>query len=284
MKIKKFIVNILYPFFYLTKKIIFRKPQLRILMFHYITSAQYQKFENLIIKLKKEYNIISPSEFDNIIKKNKTISQDTILFTFDDGYKSQYNIAKKILNKHNIKGIFFITLNFVKLKSKLKTIEFLKNNLRVGEIKNKEFPNIRNMSNHDLDFLIKSGHEIGAHTIDHKDLTTLSLKDKKYEIIDYKKLFYKKSKIKNINHFAFTFGELKNIDKNSLKISLQNYDFIYSGIRGNNYQSNKRVFFRDNCDLHLSFKEIFFFLNGFGDFYYFFKRFGLFKILKMFNK
>ena len=278
---KKILINILYPFFWILKKIIFRKPQLRVLMFNYITSKQYQKFEKLIIKLKQDYNIVSPSEFSNLIKNKKKLVEDTILLTFDDGYKSQYNVAKKILNKHNIQGIFFITLNFIKLKSKIKTTKFLKYNLKVLERKKDEFFDIKNMNFNNINFLVKSGHVIGAHTIDHKDLARLSFKNQKYEIVDYKKQLNKKLKIKNINHFAFTFGELKNIDKNSLQISLQNYDFVYSGIRGNNYKSNNKVLFRDNCDLHLTFKEIFFFLNGFGDLYYFFKRLSL---LKIFNK
>ena len=281
MKMKKILINILYPFFWRLKKIIFRNPQLRVLMFHYITSKQYQKFEKLIIKLKQDYNIVSPSEFSNLIKNKKKLVEDTILLTFDDGYKSQYNVAKKILNKHNIQGIFFITLNFIKLKSKIKTTKFLKYNLKVLERKKDEFFDIKNMNFNNINFLVKSGHVIGAHTIDHKDLARLSFKNQKYEIVDYKKQLNKKLKIKNINHFAFTFGELKNIDKNSLQISLQNYDFVYSGIRGNNYKSNNKVLFRDNCDLHLTFKEIFFFLNGFGDLYYFFKRLSL---LKIFNK
>lgn len=48
---------------------------------------------------------LSESRFENIVKKN--IKRDFI-YTFDDGLKSQYFIAKPILEKYNLRGIFFI--------------------------------------------------------------------------------------------------------------------------------------------------------------------------------
>ena len=111
MKIKKLIINIVYPFFYMIKKVIFTKPQLRILMFHYITSEQYQKFENLIIKLKQEYNIVSPSEFCHLMKNKKKLAKDTILLTFDDGYKDISEFALPILKKYNFNATCFLVSN-----------------------------------------------------------------------------------------------------------------------------------------------------------------------------
>ncbi len=66
MTSKKLIIHLAYPFFYILKKIFFKKPQLRVLMFHYINNDQFKKFENLIILLKKKFHIISPSEFNEI--------------------------------------------------------------------------------------------------------------------------------------------------------------------------------------------------------------------------
>ena len=47
---------------------------------------------------------ISLKKFEEVVKNND------ILFTFDDGYKSQLE-ASKILNKFKKKGIFFIHTN-----------------------------------------------------------------------------------------------------------------------------------------------------------------------------
>lgn len=277
---KKLIIHLAYPFFYIVKKMFFNKPQLRVLMFHYITNDQFKKFDNLIKLLKKQFHIISPSEFSEIKSGKKKIFKDTILLTFDDGYKSQYIITKKILNKHKIKALYFVTLNFIKIKSKKKIENFLKNNLKVNENYKKNFSNIKNMNKSDIQNLIKFGHKIGAHTINHFDLPNVSSSVQKKEINNYKKNFNKHFGKKKIDHFAFTFGEFKNLDFSSLELSLNSYNFVHTGIRGNNYQSFEKVIFRDNCDLNQSLKEIFFFLNGFGDFYYFFKRLSLNSILR----
>ncbi len=48
---------------------------------------------------------ISKKRFEKIVKKNLI---KNYIYTFDDGLKSQYYIAKPILEKYNLKGIFFI--------------------------------------------------------------------------------------------------------------------------------------------------------------------------------
>ncbi len=282
MNIRNLIINISYPILFLIKKIFIKRPQLRVLMFHYITNAQFSKFENLIFYLKKNFKILSPNEFEDIILGKKKILEDSILLSFDDGYKSQFNVTKKILNKYKIKALFFITLNFIKMRSKKDTKKFLQNNLRVVTDYKKNFEYVKNMNESDVKNLLKKGHKIGAHTINHSDLPNISSISQKKEIILFKKNFVKQFKNRKVDHFAFTFGGIKNIDFNSLKISLKNYSFVHTGIRGNNNNYNSKLIFRDNCDLHLSLKEISFFLNGFGDYYYFFKRLSLIKILKKF--
>ncbi len=279
MIIKKIFIYLLYPILLFFKKIFSRKPQLRVLIFHYITRDQYKKFENLIIQLNKNFQIISPNEFKEIINGNKKIYNDSILISFDDGYKSQFK-ASKILDKYKIKAIFFITLNFVKLKSKKKVKQFLKNNLGVGKFFHKDFLNIKNMNFSDVNNLLKSGHKVGAHTFNHSDLSKVTLREQKKEIVQYKKFFYKQFNSRDIKNFAFTFGGVKNLNHSSINIALNSYNFVHTGIRGNNYNNKQKLIFRDNCDLHLSCREIFFFLNGFGDFYYAFKRHNLNKILK----
>ena len=160
----------------------------------------------------------------------------------------------------------------------------MKNNLKVNEHFKKNFSNIKNMNKSDVKNLIKFGHKIGAHTMNHCNLPDVSPIVQKKEINNYKKNFNKYFGKKKIDHFAFTFGEFKNLDISSLKLSLNSYNFVHTGIRGNNYQKTKKIIFRDNCDLNQSSKEIFFFLNGFGDFYYYFKRLNLSSFLKRISK
>ena len=69
-----------------------KKEQLRVITFHNILREEHDKFYNLIQYLKKDWNIISPDQFKDIINsKEMKTSKKNILITFDDAFKSQKN-------------------------------------------------------------------------------------------------------------------------------------------------------------------------------------------------
>ncbi len=69
-------------------------------------SLHFDKFQKQIKFLKKNYIILTPSEFYKKLDKKIFDNRDCVL-TFDDGYISQYNLAYKYLNKLNIKAFYF---------------------------------------------------------------------------------------------------------------------------------------------------------------------------------
>jgi len=96
------------------------KNNLRVIILHDIKKNDFQKFENLLDFLSKYFNIISPEEFKLHLSgnlKGKNFKND-ILLSFDDGYKSQKIITEKFLNPRNIKAIFFLISDFIKIESK----------------------------------------------------------------------------------------------------------------------------------------------------------------------
>jgi peptidoglycan/xylan/chitin deacetylase (PgdA/CDA1 family) len=82
---------------------------------------------------------------------------NVIVLTFDDAWKSQYTSAAPILDKYDYKATFFIVCNYVE-----------KDGSRMS------WQEIENLQN--------NGHDIQAHTMNHKDLTKLSAKDLDYEL------------------------------------------------------------------------------------------------------
>lgn len=79
--------------------------------------------------------------------KNKK-SQDDIVFTFDDGGKSFYNIVAPILEKYGFRGIFFVTTQYIGTKTFLSKDEIIK--------------------------LHQRGHIIGSHAHTHEHMYSLS--------------------------------------------------------------------------------------------------------------
>ena len=97
------------------------KNNLRVIIFHDIEKKDFQKFEKLLDYLTKYFNIISPNEFKLYLSgklKRKNFKND-VLLSFDDGYKSQKLITEKLLNPRNIKAIFFLISDFIKIDSKI---------------------------------------------------------------------------------------------------------------------------------------------------------------------
>ena len=43
----------------------------------------------------------------------------------------------------------------------------------------------------------------------------------------------------HVRHFAYPFGDFASISEPALRLAMERYDFIYSGLRGNNYPFKK---------------------------------------------
>ena len=68
--------------------------------------------EQFIVELKKEnYSFISLDELYDILKNGKKVKKK-IVFTFDDGYADNYEIAYPIFKKYNIPFAIYITTSF----------------------------------------------------------------------------------------------------------------------------------------------------------------------------
>ena len=238
---------------------------LRILIHHDIKSdEQIISFKNQINSLSKEFDFISPKEFEDTINFGK-VKGKKLLLTFDDGFKSNRIIAESILNKKGIKALFFIVTDFIGLK---------KNSLNYSKIIRNIYPNgpklnefSEPMDNDDIQFLIDSGHTIGCHTATHKMLSKITkVSDLKEELIDSKDNLEKMFNIK-IKHIAYPFGTFESIDKKSLKLLSESYEFVHSGLRGNNLKAQK-LFYRDATNTETKTTRLKAFLLGNADFIY----------------
>ena len=68
--------------------------QSKYIMLHYLHNKNFKKISGSI----------SNKKFENIVKKNLN---NNYIYTFDDSLKSQFYLAKPILEKYKLKGIFF---------------------------------------------------------------------------------------------------------------------------------------------------------------------------------
>ncbi|MAZ07794.1 MAG: polysaccharide deacetylase [Rickettsiales bacterium] len=270
------ILSKIYDFFNL-----YSLDKLRILIYHHIESDQFDLFENQLDYIKKKnWKFITPKEFEKHILGKKKLKGKNVLLTFDDGLNSNFLIANKILKKLNIKAIFFVPSDFVKIRSARQARIFMKKNILDQKLP-KDFKYTRNMSFKDLKQLIDSKHQIGAHSKTHANLGFISnQKILNNEILQSAKFLERKLKIK-INHFAFTYGNFQSMSQKSIEIAQSKFKFIYSSLRGNNFKNDKNeIIKRDSIYLKEGNNLVSIFLSGIIDLKYFFQVLKINKIIK----
>ena len=242
----------------------YQRSNIRVLIYHDVkTEEQIKLFKKQILILSKEYDFISPNDLQK--KINNTKSKNKILLTFDDGFKSNRRLAEEVLNKLNIKALFFIIADFIGTQKQSKKYKNIINNIYPDGPRENELSDP--MDHEDIKFLISNEHEIGCHTLSHQMLSKVSsLKELNNEIISSKDKLEKDFGIK-IKHFAFPFGTFNSINQKAIKILDKNYDFIHSGLRGNNKETTKMIF-RDAVNPEMKITRLKAFLIGNADLLY----------------
>ena len=254
-----------------TKNFFFQNKNLRIINLHHIPEKYFKNLKENIISLKQNFDILDPESYFDIILKNREIKRNSILFTFDDGYLSQFNFAKEILELLNIKAIFFIVTNFAKIEDKNESYNFLKKNIKYNLSNKKIDISLTNMKWDNIKYLYQKGHVIGAHSLNHLQLTKIkNQKELEEEILGDRETVSMKIRGDKIINFAYPFGDIKSINSSVYKIITKNFVNIFSGVRGNNLVNENKnfIFRRDAIEPDFNLDLILMFLSGFADFYY----------------
>ncbi|MGC8941928.1 MAG: polysaccharide deacetylase family protein [Sulfurihydrogenibium sp.] len=153
-------------------------------------------------KLKSLY--VKPEKFEKHIKylnkfKLKTVLSDeiesqknSIILTFDDGYRDFIKNAYPILKRYNAKAIVFVVAG---LTDRFNLWDWEKINVKKPL-----------MDWEELRFLVSEGFEIGSHTITHPFLTKIPEKVAKSEIEDSKKILEDKLGVE-VKTFCYPYGD-----------------------------------------------------------------------------
>ena len=67
--------------------------------------------EQMAYLAEKNYNILTPKEFYDILQTGKNPKQKSVMLTFDDGNKDNYDNAYPILLKYGFTGVFYVPSN-----------------------------------------------------------------------------------------------------------------------------------------------------------------------------
>ena len=99
--------------------------KLSIVMYHYVRdlkNSRYPNIKGLDVKLFREqlkyiqnhYKVIRMEDLISAFENNTKLPKNSILLTFDDGYKDHFDFVFPILNELGIQGSFFPVANPIK--------------------------------------------------------------------------------------------------------------------------------------------------------------------------
>ncbi len=186
----------------------------RIIMYHSVSyfpqegKIPYNNVDPLVfeshLKILKDHghNVICLGELIENIMKDKTIKPKTIVITFDDGFKNNFDHAFPLLKKYNFFATFFIITGNIGESRPYKhllmdetAIEFFRS-----------FPESRlPMSEIEIKEMCDRGMEIGSHTVTHRSLGNIDVYEANSEIVESKSNLEKITS-KAIDLFSYPFG------------------------------------------------------------------------------
>ena len=146
-------------FFQFRIYLLFTKQRLPILMYHSILPESDGKLTVAQAELEKQFKYIAKSGYSTCFFKDlpeKTLTQKTIILTFDDGFENNLLYAVPLLKKYGLKATFFVN-----------TQKIIEGN----------FEGIKTMSFEQLQSLDSNHVEIALHTHQHQSLKEISLEE-----------------------------------------------------------------------------------------------------------
>lgn len=178
----------------LTSEKIIKKARIQFVFIHHTFKDEQTILENFLIELSNYFDFISYSEAVNKIL-NSEIDKPYLCISSDDGFKNNLD-ASTIFENFGIKACFFINPEIIGVTDYNKVVQYCKK-------KHNQKP-IEFLNWNDIETLLKSGHEIGSHSMRHdnlallKDDNLLSDLQESFDIL--------KSKCGVVKHFAFPYG------------------------------------------------------------------------------
>lgn len=150
-----------------------------------------------------------------------------VAFSFDDGFSECADTICPVLEDYGVNAMFFVNPGFIEGDDNY--IYNFTNNVMNN-------PGKTPMSWDTLSNLIKRGHLVGAHTIDHYMINTNDIKELTHQIVDCKIIIENKLSIK-CDCFAWPFGRFDHTNTKAIEIACNTYSHVFSLTDHNHYFS-----------------------------------------------
>lgn len=197
------------------------RNRIQFIYLHHIFQDEEAGFRRVLQYLSRRHTLIGYSEAVERLWSGE-IDRPYICISFDDGLKNCMR-ASRILDEFGVSGCFFICPSMVGETDHQKLKEFCVRKLTL--------PPTEMLTWDDVESLLKSGHEIGSHTMSHHVLSAITPEQVNDEVVwSYESL---NRRLGSVKHFAWPEGLFSRFTANAAKTVFQSgYQSCASAERG----------------------------------------------------
>lgn len=256
-------------------KMIFRERCIRAVNYHGTPPKWRDQLQRQIEFFRQHFTPIDQARLKAFLKGDWIPDKQGLILSFDDGLKSNFDVAAPILERYDWPGWFFIPAGLVEEKPRTpaKELSFLRSHSVTPLVtRGSTWPFL--MDWNDIRRLTETGHIVGCHTYSHPRLgKDLSDKRAYQEVVESKYLLENKID-HSVSSFAWVGGELSSYSRKVQKLIhkaeynlsfLTNCSLIRPG-------DDPLLLDRTNIEANWSVKKCVLYLSGLVDLYYWPKR------------
>ncbi len=272
---KLFVVKFL---FYITKA--YYGKHIRVVNYHSTPPFEAANFEAQLKFFQANYSSVSYKELEEFYKTGKwTKTKPGLIFSFDDGFRDNVDVAVPLLEKYGFKGWFFIPVGMIDLSSEEQK-EF------VGKNENRyhvEYKDGRYLMSWDEIKGLYNNHVVGCHTWSHHRMNINDTDEILTKEITLSKQLMENKLQKQISIFCWAGGEehtYTNAAAKKIKESGYKFSFITNTFPVKSGQSPLQIN-RTNIESRNSLALVRFQLSLLMDIFYIPKRKRVSKLLTL---
>lgn len=196
-------------------------------------------YEQMEYLKKSGYRTISLHEYVDSLYGDHTSMDNAVVITFDDGLKSNYQIAFPILKEFGFTATIFLATNYIGKNCYWE--------------KHQSIPSFAMLTWKEIQEMSEYGINFGSHGLSHSHLTTLPEDRLKHELLNSRLLIEKKQK-RSVRFFSHPYGETslltqKTVQNCGYRAAFGNVNFTLSN-RHNSLYNLERIGTRHFISLH----------------------------------
>lgn len=186
-----------------------RKPRVQFIYIHHIFKDEEAPLHRLLDTLAATHSFISYSEAVERILTGR-VDAPYACISSDDGFKNNVGAAE-ILAEHGAPSCFFINPSIIGVTSPAEIAQYCQDMLH--------FPTVEFMDWADVDRVLALGHEIGSHTMSHRNVAELERASfeedcqRSFQVIT--------QRCGGVKHFAFPYGRFHHFNEMGKEVVFQ---------------------------------------------------------------